>query len=445
MSARRPRYAAFMKHARLVAVTLAAASSPVWGDDGVAERTDSVAEEVAKLRGLKIKKTIKRDVMTEDAMRARLVERFAERASADERAGQQLALERWGLVAADVDVHALMVDVLTEQIAGFYDAADQTLYIAERGDEAASDMLLAHEILHALQDQHFKLAKLTDLPRADADARLARQALIEGDGMVTAAELVLARQKIAPPWGMEDALTMMTKTIEARGPQAAGALAGAPLVVRDLLLFPYAAGLRFVAALRARHPWKKVDKVYRDPPASTEQVLHPELYLAGEDAPHRVTAGKQPPASLSGWRTVHETVWGEAGWSVLLRQHGVDAERAGHAAAGWGGDRTVVYARPGDAAIADLGAGDAVGIALTSWDEEVDAIELEEAAIGAFEQWVVGTIVEETPGRTVWLGGDLRVSIVERRDDRVLVIAGAPLSAMATIADEVWKGWKVKR
>lgn len=395
---------------------------------------EDVAAEVAKLRGLKIKKKLKRETIDADALRARLVERFGEEYSADEIAGQQASLERWGLIGADVQVHDLLLDILTEQVAGFYDRADQTLYIAEREVEG-SDLLMAHEIVHALQDQHFDLDKLTDLPRTEADALQARHALIEGDGVVTSYELMLAREGVAPPWGMDDALTMMTKTIEASSGHAR--LDQAPLVVRDLLLFPYSRGMRFVAALRARHPWKKVDAVFKKPPASTEQILHPELYQAGE-APHQVAA--TTPAALSGWRTRHDTVWGEAGWSVLLREHDVATARAETAAAGWGGDRVVVYSPPGKDR-----ARDAVGVGLTSWDADIDAMEFEEAAVDALDALVTGTILESARGRTVWLSTDLRISLVERRDDQVLVVVGAPLAVLDTLAADVWKAWRVKR
>jgi len=125
---------------------------------------------------------------------------------------------------------------------------------------------------------------------------------------------------------------------------------------------------------------------------------------------------------------------------VLLREHDVDVGRAETAAAGWGGDRVVVYAREGQDA-----ARHAVGVALTSWDADIDAMELEEAVIDALDTLVTGTIVEEGRGRTVWLGADLRVSLVERVDDQVLLIVGAPLATKDTIAADVWKSWTVKR
>lgn len=411
-----------------------------WTKDLLA-RTDTIAKEVSELRGLKIKKKLARDVVDVDGLRARLVKRFEQELTPEQIAGQQLALERWGLVAPGQDVHDLLIDVLTEQISGFYDHADRTLYIADRRGDGGDggdwpDMLMAHEIEHALQDQHFDLDKLTDLPASDGDAKLARQALIEGDGLATQIELVLAREGIPAPWGQADAVAMITRTMEANDPSSGEQLASAPLVVRDLLMFPYTRGLGFVASIRARHAWSAVDDAFEHPPASTEQILHPEAYLTG-DAPRKVIAKR--PAALSGWRTVHETTWGEAGWLVLLREHDVALEQAETAAAGWGGDRVVVYAPEGDPAPRH-----ATGVGLTAWDADIDAMEFEESAVLAIDALVVGEVIESSRARHVWLGTDLRVSIVERRDDQVLVVVGAPATTVDAIADDVWKAWKVK-
>ncbi len=411
-----------------------------WAADLIA-RTDDIAKEISALRGLKIKRAIKRDVMSVADLRARLVKAFDEDATPAELAEQQLALERWGLVPHGVAIHEVLLDVLTEQIAGFYDPEARTLYIPSRegGDDGFADLVMAHEIVHALQDQHFDLDKFTDLPDAEGDASLARQALVEGDGVVAMFELLLARQNTPPPWAHQEAVDMLTSSMLAGGGD--GQLAKAPLVVRDLLMFPYARGMQFVAALRARSPWSRVDAAFKKPPQSTEQILHPERYLAGDDPPRVVTAGKLP--SLAGWRGIQETVWGEAGWSVVLREHGVDAERAALAAGGWGGDRMRIYVK-GDGPIADASPRGAVAVALTSWDADIDAMEFEEAAVLAVDHLVPGAIIENRLGRTVWLGVDARVSIVERKGDAVIVVIGAPLVAKDAIVDEVRKSWKVK-
>jgi hypothetical protein len=409
----------FMRRARvLVAVaTLVLVTKPA--------RADDVADEISKLRGLSIDKKIEREVVDEKTLRAKLLAHLDAAMTADDLASEELGLERWGLLSAGTDLRAMLIDQLTERVAGFYDPDDKKLYLAGKQTD---DGVLSHEIVHALEDQHFGLAKVTKVRADEGDRALARESLIEGDGTVAMLELQLQREGVPPPWGQPDAVALLASSI------ASGA-GDAPLVVRDLLSFPYVAGMQFVASIRATGSWKDVDAVFKNPPESTEQILHPDHYP--DDDPVAVTA-KKVPLCLDGWKAAHQTVWGEAGWSVLLRQAGVDADRAAIAAAGWGGDRVVTYAR-------DTAAGprDAVGVGLTTWDATVDAIEFESAAIDAVDGLVAGTIVERASGRTVWLGADLRVSLVERRDDQVLVVIGAPLSAKSTIADDVWKAWKV--
>src|SRR5205085_2660255 len=139
----------------------------------------------------------------------------------------------------------------------------------------------------------------------------------------------------------------------------------APLAIREALIFPYKNGLSFVAALRRRNPWSAVDAAFAKPPKSTEQIMHPERYLA-DDAPGPVEI--DAPAALPGYKLAHSTVWGELGFSLLLRSLGVDPATAATAAEGWGGDRAVVFARPNEHR-----ANKAVGIARTEWDSEVDA------------------------------------------------------------------------
>jgi hypothetical protein len=404
-------------------------------------RADQVAQEVARLRGLPLLQPIQRDVVEVDELRRRLLARARREKTANELAAEELAAKRWGLVPPDVRYADLLVDVLTEQIAGYYDPEDARLYIARRAGtgDAFADMLLAHEIDHALQDQHFDLERWMDLPVAEGDALLARQALVEGDGVVLMVELMLARQKMPAPWGSP----AVAATMERAMASSAGSdqLARAPLAVRESLMFPYRAGLAFVAELRRRHSWRQIDAAFQRPPRSTEQILHPERYLAGEE-PVTVAAAALP--ALSGYRTAHETVWGEHGLAVFLRHHGVSDGDAAGAAAGWGGDRVVVLAPPpGRAGSTAPAWRRSVGLALTVWDTEIDALEAAAALTAAVDGLVVGAVVERGAGLTRWLAADGREARVERRGDAVLVAIGVPLGAGTAVATQVFAGWTV--
>lgn len=414
----------------VIVVGLGAAIATAGPGDSLLDHADAIAKEVSKLRGLKQKRTIKRDVVDEAALRKRLVERATRARNAADLAAEARALERWGLIPDGADYGQLIVDVLTEQIAGFYDPEDQTLYIARR-DAAASDtdadMLLAHEIDHALQDQHFDLEKFTDIAATEGDALLARRALVEGDGVVVMLEVMLARDGTPAPWNDPMVAATLERSFSSTEGMRANEdrLAKAPLVLREQLLFPYRAGLRFVAELRRRQTWPKVDAVYAKPPKSTEQILHPDLYFAGDNP---IPVGAGVPRVLAGWTLDHHTVWGEAGIAIFLAQHGVDAETAAIAAAGWGGDRVALFA-PGKS----TGLTDGIGVLRSVWDSEADAIEAEEALVVAVDHMVSGIAL--TP--TEWLGLDGRLYWVSRDGAEVTVVAGAPLALADDLAAQI--------
>src|SRR6185295_17861661 len=142
------------------------------------------------------------------------------------------------------------------------------------------------------------------------------------------------------------------------------------IAIREAMIFPYRAGFTFVAALRRRQPWSAVDAAFARPPRSTEQVLHPERYLA--DDPPIALAIDAPPV-LRGYTRAHDTVWGELGIQLFLRSHGIEPAAA-------------------------------VGIARSEWDSEADAIEAAEAAVKALDASIVGAVIDHGRTRTRWLG-----------------------------------------
>lgn len=412
----------------------AIAETPI---DKLLARTDKVAKEVAKVRGLRLKKSIPNEVVDQDELRRRLVAIASEDKTHRQTLAEGLALARWGLIPLATDYKALLIDLLTEQIAGYYDPRTKKLTISTGagGNLEWAEMVLAHEIDHGLQDQHFDLDAFEDMPDAEADASAARRALVEGDGIAVMVEVMLARQGAAAPWSNPEVAVAMEKAMSVPGNE--DKLDKAPLAIRESLIFPYKAGLSFVAALRRRQPWSAVDRVYKNPPQSTEQILHPERYLAG-DAP--IALAFTAPSTLAGYTIAHETVWGELGFNLFLRSHGVDPRAAAIAAEGWGGDRVITLAK-GD----DRRPQRAVGAARFEWDSEVDAIEAAEAAEKALAAWVTGATIEREAQRTRWLGLDGTVSWIERKGVSLVIVTGAPAWAADALAAEVWTASQIKK
>jgi hypothetical protein len=406
--------------------------------DGLAKllaRTHAVAKEVSKIRGLPLKRKIPNEVVDRDELRKRLIAMAAEEKTKAETASEALGLARWGMIPRATNYEALLLDLLTEQIAGYYDPETKKLTIsASAGDDAQwAELVLAHEIDHGLQDQSFDLKKFENVPDGEDDAAAARRALVEGDGIALMLEVMFSRNKLPLPWSNP----AMTETIEKAMavPGSGDSLDKAPVAIREALIFPYRAGFTFVAALRRRQPWSAVDAAFRKPPTSTEQVMHPERYLAGDQP---VPVAIDALSSLEGYTVAHKTVWGELGFQLFLRSNGVPASTATEAAAGWGGDRTLVLAKDGDKR-PHL----AVGISRSEWDTEADAIEAHEAAVKALDAAIAGSVLEHSRTRTRWMSVEGNVSWVERKGPSLVMVHGAPVWASQSLLTEAWVMSKV--
>jgi hypothetical protein len=242
------------------------------------------------------------------------------------RALEEEVLERLGLVPAGTSLRAAAASLYGEGVAGYYDPRTKRLKVvagAATATRALTETVLSHELTHALEDQHYELRD--DGPSEGDDRALARLALIEG----TATEIMTRYgERWIPP-----------------GELLASAIGSAfaptgdlPPFVEAQTVFPYVAGQRFVEYLlrRAGGRWALVDDAERlRPPASTEQILHPERYLrADEPKPVRLGAARVLGA---GWTRVGAGTWGEYATRELLADGGGSGAEA--AAAGWGGDR----------------------------------------------------------------------------------------------------------
>ena len=403
--------------------------------------TDAIAATVSKLRGLPVKRPLVRSVVTREQVTRRVLERMDEEKSAQEILAEQRAFQRLGLLPAEFDYKKLVLDLLTEQIAGFYDPKPKALYLADWLPVETQKMVMAHEIDHALQDQSFDLLAFLLAEEKNADATLARQALVEGDGVALMIEYIIAQlapDAVAAIWAEPAIVDTMSAQLSSQ--QGGAELARAPRVVREALLFPYLDGLRFVAAARRTGAWSVIDAMFARPPASTEQILHPEKYVTGE-APHALAARKLP--ALVGHTPLWENVMGELMVRVLLEEHGVSADTARKAAAGWGGDRLQVLApAPGK----DSGAPtDLVAVWWTSWDTEQDAGEAQAALSSAARTFASSRSKVNEGAYAPYRDATGDVTFVERRGTRIVVVFGAPPDAVKKLRADAWRAPRTRR
>ncbi len=347
----------------LVAVTacaaLAAACERPEGDRRASyvEQAVALAPEIERATGLRFTTPPRVEVRTAEQVRA-FVERAVDEPDARaELAGQTAAYRLLGMIPDDLDLRALLVQVLEEQVVGYYDPRSKTLYVVQGADSAAAAETLRHELVHALQDQHRNLDSLLRL-RGQADRASAAHAALEGQ----ATWVQLARgadSSMRKPGAWERTRESIRANMD-RTP----ALAAAPLIVRETLLFPYLSGAELARSVSGR---SRPDSLLLRLPTSTEQVLHAERYANDSgrvDAPIAVAL----PAPRVG-SVVAENTLGEFETRLVLFQHLDDLRAAAEAAGGWGGDRWLVVRTP---------TGDAF-VWLTAWDGGVDAAQFYDA------------------------------------------------------------------
>jgi len=334
----------------------------------------TVAEEI---RGLRFVRPVRIRVQNSAAIRASLSREMEDEDLLESR-DLYVAL---GLLPVDVDVRELLLRVLGEQVVGYYDTDRARLVVRDdvlaalvrtrQRDRNAIDeggMVLVHELVHALQDQVLGLGVSYEQERT-IDEGNAFHALVEGDATLAMIGYLAERAggDLARLTSRPDVLRTALQAGPAPGESSE--LMSAPLIVRVPLLSAYFDGLLFCASLHAQHAWPGVDRAYRNMPASSEQVLHPDRFARGE-RPENVTLPAMPELVAAGVTTLTDDTIGELEMSVYFRLALSEAD-ARRAADGWGGDRLRVV----------RDAGGALGVLWqTRWDSEPDAVEAEAAA-----------------------------------------------------------------
>jgi hypothetical protein len=300
------------------------------------QAADEVLVEMSKLLSLPILSPLKKSIRSRSEIRAYLLRKLKEDKDADRRYANQKAMEKFGLLPKNYPLEETLVKVLTEQVAGLYDPDGHEFFIADWNTPADERMIMSHELTHALQDQHFHIEKWTDAAKPNDDAELARDAVIEGSAIAAMLDYVLLGK------GSIRDLPEIDPSILMGDLDSSPELAKAPKVLQDELLFPYLAGAPFTQkVLKASSGWPDFHKVFEKPPVSTQQIMHPDLYLQGVMPP---TIALPEIASLisAEWKKLDENNMGEFGLLEIFRQF-LNKDRAASLAAAWSGDRYAIF------------------------------------------------------------------------------------------------------
>jgi hypothetical protein len=310
---------------------------------------DEVLAQMSEILHLPATSPLKKSLRSRDEIRGYVLKEFDEDRNEQKRQADELLLKKLGLLPEDFALQSALLDILTEQIAGLYDPKSREFYIADWIPPADQGVVMAHELTHALQDQHFSIDHWADAAKPNDDAELARHAVLEGSAFDAMMDWQFRNQGTS----VRD-LPDLGALLDPRfitGGEKDSKFDAAPAFIRDTLLFPYLSGAAFSQRLLQEYSgWEGFNKIFERPPASTQQILHPDLYLRNV-APAVITLPALPAAAASRWKKLDETVAGEFFFQEWLKQFAGDA-RAKELAPLWAGDRYAIYmdaASPKDA------------------------------------------------------------------------------------------------
>ena len=387
----------------------------------IVSTTAAVLKETSELRELSILRSVKSGAQSRAEIERMIVRNLDSETTPAEMHAAEVVLRAFGLAPQDFAYRSFLIKLLKEQVAGYYDPKAQQFYLADWIELDGQKPVMAHELTHALQDQHFNLKRFEKWPKGDSDAELAAHALIEGDAT------------LAMKFYLEKNPMVALAFIRSMGLQGISSeqYDQAPRALRESLLFPYEEGLAWAEQVYKRGGWDMISQAYSKLPQSSEQILHADKYFSYE-APQKVTLPEFRNFLGPSWKRIDYDVNGEWGSYLILDEFLKNMSESKQAAAGWGGDRFALYetGKPGEVFIAQL----------TAWDTPLDAEEFFAAyARRIMKRYVGAQQLKTTDERFEWKtsGG---VVAMELRDSRVAILEGIPSSTNASnLLRAIWQ------
>ncbi len=375
-------------------------------------RVAQAIPQIEKATGLTFKTPPKLEMRSRAQVRDFLLRKFNESTPAEQLRGEEQAYKLFGLLPDTMDLRRFLLELLTEQIVGYYDPATKVLYVVEGAPDDLTGITITHELVHALQDQYVNLDSIQKM-KGNSDRQAAAQAVLEGQATYEQMKIMLGGANLATrmPGGW-DSIREAIRESQSSMP----IFAAAPMAIQETLLFPYLSGAEFVRRFDQHKPARSPLEAM---PVSTEQVLDESAYFgATMDMPTQVTL----PAARD---AVHEESMGEFGTRLLLFQHLKNHTDAIGAAQGWDGDRYRIVRTETGAGI----------VWVSIWDTPTDAAQFVDAmgqAVG--RRYRTGAPTVSRSGVRTYRGSDRVVVLTPlERDGRSLIMyvdvpRGAPTS-----------------
>jgi len=403
---------------KLLCLLLAAMGGCVSGvgrerDTDGGDPIKALKHRLSEVRGLAFTAEVPIEFGTKERLNHRLEVDVQADQSDRKREDISLAYAKLGLLPVGIDLRRSSMNFYSSQIQGFYNSKTKKIVLLKETiptisnsppAEGSDTTALAHELTHALQDQQFSLgAKLR--PSENGDRNLALRSVAEADATLSEyAYRFGGLQDWVPEYVRQ---ILEAETQESMSPDV-------PAVIADKIRFQYSAGLNFVSRVLDDHGWLRLNLIYKYPPLSTEQILHPEKYFMTPDPPTHIRLRGLVALFPAEWREIENDTLGELMAQCLFKQF-LGPEDAVVAAEGWGGDRFIAY-RNGD---------EVAFIWATVWDSAKDATEFYDRYKRILSMKYRAPSIDSGV-------------YIEKRDRSVIVIEGVEQNRIRRNIDSVW-------
>ncbi len=389
-----------MSFRRKLATAVLALSIAIGGSQALAnqELFTELEEAAQSVRQLELLEPVDVEVVTREEYREAQLETIEDEANVEGSEDWNTLLVFLDFIDDDQDIYEIYSGFLGDQVLGSYAPETEELIVVSNDPEdwnITNRITYVHEVVHALQDQHFDLLWVFGDPETLTDDRYyATRSLAEGDAGVAESMFILENN-------------LLSQYLEEVENQDLPATDDIPFFLMESQMFFYEEGGMFVLDAWQSGGWDAVNAIWANPPSTSEQILHPEKYFDGEGAIPVAIADPQPVFG-DDWRIIEDNAWGELGTRIFLENGGSSTSEAVSAAEGWGGDGVYVVTNDEESAM----------VWTTAWDSEDDAVEF----AGILESTEVSRLGVESvsvDGGTTQLTGNGWFGEIQREGDVV--------------------------
>ncbi len=379
---------------------------------------------VSKTRKLEFKNSPEVNIISQNKIKENIKKEIEKHYTQERLDADAKLLLKLGLISQIADYEKNVLDLLTENIAGYYTPQDKKIYVTENAlDEVMPgipSITIMHEQVHALQDQYHDLKAIDDaLLSQNQDKGLAVQSVIEGEATVLMYDAFFrsmqgiglgnSSDKFDLRSFVIDSLLAYSKRIKTDKDK--------PAIFMESLLFPYVWGGSFIQYTVNTKGWEEVDSIYSDMPVSSEQIMHPEKYYIVRDEPKKVDFPDISGILGTSWKRLSKDTLGEFNF-YLIGKAFLDELSTKMMSEGWGGDSFELYE--------EANSKKTFFLVLSKWDTERDADEFFSFYKKVIEKkYAQPALIKEGQNFSQWKAKEDNVYLAKSKDS-VMIIEGAP-------------------